>query len=167
MTKQNLTRYEKLIAKLYDQINNLQSQKTRLQQYKNSKAKRIGELESKMQDLEILENIDLNKILQEMRERDKKIEKLDAVDKNFNSRMSTVKKQSQQQYEEMKRKFEVERNAKIDAFDKLESMRIEMKALEGKDIKNDLWKDKCKELYEISREMENENDSLRDALKLM
>ena len=67
----------------------------------------------------------------------------------------------------MKRKFEKERAAKIDAFDKLESMRIEMKALEGKDIKNDLWKDKCKELYEISRELEGENDSLRDAVKLL
>lgn len=68
---------------------------------------------------------------------------------------------------EMRRKFEKERAAKIDAFEKLESMRIEMKALEGKDIKNDLWKDKCKELYEISRELEAENDGLRDAVKLL
>lgn len=37
-----------------------------------------------------------------------------------------------------------------------------MKALEGRDIKNDLWKDKCKELYEISKELENENDRLRE-----
>ena len=47
----------------------------------------------------------------------------------------------------------------------MESMRIEMKALEGTDIKNDLWKDKCKELYEISKELENENDGLRQGLK--
>mmetsp|Transcript_47154 Transcript_47154/g.62444 ORF Transcript_47154/g.62444 Transcript_47154/m.62444 type:complete len:146 (+) Transcript_47154:1694-2131(+) len=44
-------------------------------------------------------------------------------------------------------------------------MRIEMKALEGTDIKNDLWKDKCKELYEISKELEVENDGLRAGLK--
>lgn len=62
----------------------------------------------------------------------------------------------------MKRKFEKEREAKSDAFEKLELMRLEMKALEGKDIKNDLWKDKCKELYEISKELESENDKLRD-----
>ena len=167
LTKQNLTHYEKLIEKLYSQLEHLNNQKIRLQQYKNSKAKRIGELENKMKDLEILENIDLNKILSELRDRDKKIARLDIVDKEFNDRMSTVKKSSNQQYEEMKRKFEKERAAKIDAFDKLESMRIEMKALEGKDIKNDLWKDKCKELYEISREMEAENDSLRDAVKLL
>ena len=61
-----------------------------MQQYKNSKAKRIGELENKMKDLEILENIDLNKILTELRDRDKKIARLDVVDKEFNERMGTV-----------------------------------------------------------------------------
>ena len=40
-----------------------------------------------------------------------------------------------------------------------------MKALEGTDIKNDLWKDKCKELYEISKSLEQENDGLRLGLK--
>jgi hypothetical protein len=41
-------------------------------------------------------------------------------------------------------------------------MRIEMKTLEGKDsVKNDLWKDKCKELYDICRELEEENDNLK------
>jgi len=41
-------------------------------------------------------------------------------------------------------------------------MRIEMKTLEGKDsIKNDLWKDKCKELYDICRELEGENENLK------
>jgi len=44
-------------------------------------------------------------------------------------------------------------------------MRIEMKTLEGKDIKNDLWKDKCRDLYEISKELEKENDDLRIGLK--
>jgi len=42
-------------------------------------------------------------------------------------------------------------------------MRVEMKALEGKDsVKNDLWKDKCKELYDICRDLENENLNLKN-----
>lgn len=49
----------------------------------------------------------------------------------------------------------------MDAFEKLEAMRVEMKTVEGKDIKNDLWKDKCKELYEICKELENENEDLK------
>lgn len=66
---------------------------------------------------------------------------------------------------DLERRLAEERNAKNEAFAKLESMRVEMKALEGTDIKNDLWKDKCKELYEISKSLENENDELRGGLK--
>lgn len=40
-----------------------------------------------MKDLEILENIDLNKILEELKNRDKKIARLDIVDKSFNERI--------------------------------------------------------------------------------
>lgn len=54
----------------------------------------------------------------------------------------------------------------MEAFEKLDAMRIEMKTLEGKDsVKNDLWKDKCKELYDICRELEIENDSLKVGMK--
>ena len=51
-----------------------------------------------------------------------------------------------------------ERSAKGQAFEKLDAMRVEMKSLEGKDsVKNDLWKEKCKELYDICRDLEQEN----------
>ena len=42
-----------------------------------------------MKDLEILENIDLEKILSEMRLRDKKIERLQLVDDEFENRLGT------------------------------------------------------------------------------
>ena len=54
-----------------------------MQRYKNDKQKKVTELEDKMKDLEILENIDLDKILTEMRLRDKKIERLQQVDDEF------------------------------------------------------------------------------------
>ena len=60
------------------QLENLNNQRARLQQYKNSKSKRIDELENKMKDLEILENIDLNRILSELKSRDRKILQLGA-----------------------------------------------------------------------------------------
>lgn len=77
LTKLSLASYEKLIEKLQGQLENLNIQKGRLQQYKNSKSKRMFELENKMKDLEILENIDLNRILSELKARDKKIEGLE------------------------------------------------------------------------------------------
>ena len=40
-----------------------------------------------MKDLEILENLDLSKILEEIRTRDNKISRLDKVDQSFNERI--------------------------------------------------------------------------------
>jgi hypothetical protein len=43
---------------------------------------------------------------------------------------------------------------KLQAYDRLEGLRVEMRALEGKDMKSDLWKDKCRELFDICKELE-------------
>lgn len=50
---------------------------------------------------------------------------------------------------------------KLLAYERLEGLRVEMKALEGKDIKSDLWKDKCRELFEICKDLEKENSDLK------
>eukprot|EP00352_Strombidinopsis_acuminata_P002834 CAMPEP_0176398510 /NCGR_PEP_ID=MMETSP0126-20121128/45986_1 /TAXON_ID=141414 ORGANISM="Strombidinopsis acuminatum, Strain SPMC142" /NCGR_SAMPLE_ID=MMETSP0126 /ASSEMBLY_ACC=CAM_ASM_000229 /LENGTH=83 /DNA_ID=CAMNT_0017773471 /DNA_START=403 /DNA_END=651 /DNA_ORIENTATION=+ len=83
-----------------------------------------------MKDLEILENIDL---------RDKSLAKLTKVDKDFNAKMGQQEKSYQKQISDLQKKLDQEKAAKNEAFEKLESMRLEMKALEGKDIKSDLW----------------------------
>lgn len=119
-----------------------------------------------MKDLEILENIDLSKILEEIRTRDNKISRLDKVDQSFNERIHQLQTQHSQQMEEMKKLLAAERSAKGQAFEKLDAMRVEMKSLEGKDsVKNDLWKEKCKELYDICRDLEQENSTLKSAVK--
>jgi predicted nuclease with TOPRIM domain len=40
-------------------------------------------------------------------------------------------------------------------------MRIEIKSLENRDMNNDLWKDKCREMMEITQELQQENDTVR------
>jgi hypothetical protein len=75
----------------------------RLEEYKKNKSKRITELESKMKDLEILENLDLNKILEQLRNRDKKIMKLDRLENSLNDRIEILQESHRQQTEELKR----------------------------------------------------------------
>jgi predicted ATP-dependent serine protease len=75
----------------------------RLEEYKKNKSKRITELESKMKDLEILENLDLNKILEQLRNRDKKIVKLDRLEDSLNDRIEILQESHRQQTEELKR----------------------------------------------------------------
>jgi hypothetical protein len=43
---------------------------------------------------------------------------------------------------------------KVHAFDQLEAMRLEIKAIEGKDMGNgEMWKQKCKELFDICKDL--------------
>lgn len=37
-----------------------------------------------------------------------------------------------------------------------------MRALEGKDGTSELWKEKCKELFDICKELQKENESLQN-----
>jgi hypothetical protein len=64
----------------------------------------------------------------------------------------------------IEKKFNKEKDLKEQAFGKLESLRLEMRALEGKDYTSELWKDKCKELFEICKELQKENDGLKVSL---
>ena len=54
----------------------------------------------------------------------------------------------------MEGKFKKEKEMKEQAFTKLDNLRLEMRALERRDFTNDLWKDKCKELFEICKDLQ-------------
>lgn len=82
-TQQSLATCEKIIEKMQSKLETLQNQRLRLQQYKNNKSKRLDELESKVTQMKILENIDLNKLLDELRLRDRKLGQLTGIEKNL------------------------------------------------------------------------------------
>lgn len=134
----------------------------RLEIYKNSRSKRVDELERKMKDLEILENIDLNKILAELKNRDKRIDNLHEENRTTKGQyVEAVREKNSRVVQGLKDQLGQERELKLQAYDRLESLRVEMRALEGKDYKSDLWKEKCRELFDICTDLQNENDSLK------
>ena len=91
-TQQSLATCEKIISKMQSQLEVLQNQRLRLQQYKNNKSKRLDELEGKVRQMEILENIDLNKLLDELRLRDRKLSQLTGVEKNVQQKIDSIYK---------------------------------------------------------------------------
>ena len=93
-TQQSLATWEKTIEKLKNELANLQNQRLRLQQYKDNKSKRLDELESKVRQMEILENIDLNKLLDELRLRDRKLNQLSGIEKNLQRKVDSIYKVS-------------------------------------------------------------------------
>lgn len=119
-------------------------------------------MESKIRDVEILENIDLQKVIDELQSREKKLKQLQAENVVVNERIQQEQVINERRVGEIKKKLEHERDMKVHAFDQLEAMRLEIKAIEGKDMSNsDLWKQKCKELFDICKDLQKENDDLK------
>jgi hypothetical protein len=117
-----------------------------------------------MAEVEILESIDLDKILQEMRIRDRKLTTLTTNQRDFDAKIEGIYAINDQKMAEIERKYKQEHQAKMQAFEKLEAVRLEIKTMEGKDMKNDMWKEKCREMYDMCQELEKENDSIKSNL---
>lgn len=101
-----------------------------------------------MKDLEILENIDLNRIITELKSRDRKIEALQEENEAQKDHLEhVVQYKANKTLEELKKQVNQERELKVKAYERLEGLRLEMMAVDGKENKNEIWKDKCRELF--------------------
>jgi len=68
---------EKIIDRLKDEIKQESREKQKLIQYRLSKTKRLEELEAKAREFEVLENVDLQKLLVMMEQKQKRIDLLE------------------------------------------------------------------------------------------
>jgi hypothetical protein len=66
----------------------------------------------------------------------------------------------------MRHKFLQEKKIKESAFARLEGLRMEIRAIEGQDIGDDVWKEKCKELFGLCKELQKENEELRNNVQI-
>jgi hypothetical protein len=63
-----------------------------LLQYKNTKSKRLEELESKAREFEVLSSVNLSKILSLLESKEKKINELTKNDGNINEYLAAITK---------------------------------------------------------------------------
>jgi hypothetical protein len=74
-------------------------------------------MESKIRDVEILENIDLQKVIDELQSREKKLKQLQAENVVVNERIQKEQVFNERRVIEIKKKLENERDMKVHAFD--------------------------------------------------
>lgn len=74
-------------------------------------------METKIRDVEILENIDLQKVLDELKSREKKLKHLSAENCYFNEKIDQVYNNNEKKVAEMKKKVDRERDLKMKAYD--------------------------------------------------
>lgn len=129
-----------------EEIKTLKQEKYKLEQYKQNKAKRLDDLESKARDFEVMGNINLNKMLGMIEKKDKELSQLRNVENAFSAQQRSVETVNKLKYSDMKKRFETESKLKTDAMEKLDGLRNELALIEGGDYRNqaEIWKDKCR-----------------------
>jgi len=82
---------------LKDDIKKEGLEKQKLLQYKNTKSKRLEELESKAREFEVLSSVNLSKILSLLETKEKKINELTKNDGNINEYLAAITKLNKQE----------------------------------------------------------------------
>ena len=85
-----------------DDLRRSESDRIRLNQYKTNKSQRLEELEGKVRKFEVLENINLEKLIDTLGSKEKEIMKLKDLEKNFDQRLHAIEKRKDNDIVNMK-----------------------------------------------------------------
>ncbi len=122
----------------------------------------MEELEGKVRKFEVLENINLEKLIDTLGSKEKEIMKLKDIEKNFNQRLEVIEKRKDNEVRDVKVLYNKELGQKKDVLERLEGLRMELRMLEKNEgSMAEVWKAKCKELVEICNKLKIENEHMR------
>ena len=165
-TQQALAASEKLADKLQAQIENMNNQRLRLQQYKLNKGKRLAELENRIKKYKRLENVDTNRMLNQLMQHNKKLQVLEKNEMAGELKLIEADRTYQKRVKMLERKLKTESKLKEDAFRKLEIFREEMHGMDhDQDSIASIWKGKCEEMVYENRNLQDENALLKEKLE--
>lgn len=129
--QQEIATQEKIIERLKDDIKKEGREKQKLLQYKNTKSKRLDELEAKAREFEVLSSVNLNKILGLLENKEDKINQLSRKENNMVEIMNALRKMNDREIAAIKKKQQEESKFKVEAMTKLESLRQELQTMQG------------------------------------
>lgn len=136
-------------------------EKQKLLQFRNTKSKRLNELESKAREFEVLSSVNLGKILSLLESKEKKITELQRGEDNLTDFISAMTKLNKQEMEKVRQRAKDETRFKVDAMTKLEGLRQELQMIQGNDqVSVNFWKEQCQSLFEICRNLKDDNERL-------
>ena len=148
-----------------DDLRKSESDRIRLSQYKTTKAQRLEELENKVRKFEVMENINLEKLIDALGSKEKQIIKLKDIEKNFTEKLDGVEKRKDNEIVQVKNQYHKELGMKKEVLERLEGLRMELRLLEKNEgSMTEVWKSKCKELVDICNKLKVENDTLRSKI---
>jgi hypothetical protein len=165
-TQQSLSAAEKLADKLQTQIEDMNNQRLRLQQYKASKGRRLAELEGKVKEYKKLEHIDNSRLLSQLYQQHKRLVTLKSAEADAAQQYVHQHRNYQREINKLKRQLDIERRIKREAIEQLDNMRAELYGSnqDPSSIAN-VWRNRCEELVEEIKELKEENMSLKERVE--
>ena len=119
-------------------------------------------MESKVRKFEVMENINLEKLIDTLGTKEKQIMKLKDIENNFENRLDVIERKKEGEVRDAKNSYLRELGMKKEVLERLEGLRMELRLLEKNEgSMTEVWKSKCKELVEICNKLKGENDQLR------
>ena len=116
----------------------------------------------------MLSSVNLSKILSLLESKEKKINALSATEDNMNEMISAMRRINEKEIKEVKRRARDETKVKMEAMTKLEGLRQELQTIQGnaesqsQTASVQFWKDQCQNLFDICRNLKEDNEKLVD-----
>ena len=107
----------------------------------------------------MLENINLEKLIDTLGNKEREVQKLRDIEKNFSARLDAVERRKDHEVKDVKSQYQRELHLKRDVLERLEGLRMELRMLEKNEgSMAEVWKTKCKELVDICNNLKSENE---------
>lgn len=120
---------EKIIERLKDDIKREAREKQKLIQYKTTKSKRLDELETKAREFEVLQSINLSKLLGLLENKEAKIQSLKGSEGEIEEKIKVIEKLNGVEVNRLRRQLTDESQIKMEVMQKLENMRHELQMI--------------------------------------
>ena len=122
---------DKVLDRLRDEMKLEQIEKHKLIQFKTTKVKRLNHLEGMARQMELMQSIDLDKVIQTLSDKDKKLEAAATKKDESNQFMNEVYRVKAKEVDKVKRNAAKETILKETAIVKMEELRGEVELLKG------------------------------------
>ena len=120
-----------------------QIEKHKLIQFKTTKVKRLNHLESMARQMELLHSVDIDKVINSLAEKDKKLRQALALNQGSQSFMNEIYRVKKKEVSKARDQTAGETKLKEEAMVKVEELRSEIALLQGEELSTlSKWKDK-------------------------
>ena len=157
-TQQSLAAAEKTIAKLLNESKEGEAERARLEKFKSSKGERLKELEEDNKNVDMFENVDVEKLLTALTKKEEQLKNLGKAKEVYDFSLKKDKKRYQVDVQKLKKKLHQEQQITKQVIDRMEHLQLEVSTMEANEPSvGGIWKQKCLEIFEVAQTMRNEN----------